>query len=54
MTGPWLDDHKWPTQPTRHLWGRWWVEKGPPKASQYRVCAHPDCKAIEHREAPCG
>jgi hypothetical protein len=30
-----------------HLWGQWYPKD---KRHKYRMCCHPDCKAIEERE----
>lgn len=46
-----MDDHLWPL-PGEHLWTNWQTATGLPKATQYRSCIHPDCKAVEYREAP--
>ena len=47
-----MTDHEWPTEPQAHVWGRWLSKTGLPKPTQYRQCVHPDCKAVETREAP--
>lgn len=41
----------WPG-PNDHLYGKWYTNKGMPKATQYRVCMHPDCTHVEYRDAP--
>jgi hypothetical protein len=47
--------HDWPTDPDQHLWGPWQANTGIApgrKPTQWRGCCHPDCKAVEYREAP--
>lgn len=46
-----MSEHKWPAV-GEHLFGRWQAEKGLPNAIEYRVCLHPDCRAIERRPVP--
>jgi hypothetical protein len=42
--------HNWPADQDEHVWDRWWTQKGPPNATEYRTCIHPDCNAIEYRD----
>ena len=49
--GPFPVEHSWPP-PGEHLWTNWQNNTGLPKATQYRVCIHPDCTKVEYREAP--
>lgn len=43
-----IEHPPWP-KPGEHFWSKWQAKTGLPKATQYRVCIHPDCKAIEER-----
>lgn len=42
-------NHEWPTDPNEHLWTEWQAKTGLPKATQWRACIHPKCKAVEER-----
>ena len=46
-----LVKHDWPL-PGEHLFGPWLTMTGMPKATQYRVCIHPECRHVEKRMAP--
>lgn len=42
--------HEWPAD-DGHLWGPWMTRT---RTEQYRKCVHPECTAINTREAPKG
>lgn len=45
--------HDWPKNDEDHLWGPWYTDKGGKGvASQYRVCVHPCCDAVDRRSYP--
>lgn len=44
--------HDWPKDPAEHKWGRWVLRTGLPKATEWRGCVDPDCKAFEVRDVP--
>lgn len=46
-----MNEHEWPKN-GEHLWGPWLYERGLPKPAQYRQCVHPECSAVDRREAP--
>lgn len=43
--------HTWPTDGSC-VFGPWMTKTGLPKATQYRMCVHPECTKSEVREAP--
>jgi hypothetical protein len=47
-----MTNHKWPEDSRQHVWGPWLVKTGPPKPTHYRQCVHPQCKAVDYRDAP--
>lgn len=49
--GPFKAEHAWPP-PGQHMWSKWMSKTGLPKPTQYRYCIHPDCTAVEDRDAP--
>jgi hypothetical protein len=48
-------NHNWPQDPTQHMWGPWYTDKGGKGvATQYRSCIDPTCKAVDRRPYPYG
>lgn len=52
-----LQHHAWPA-PEEHLWSNWRsntprrVGENPKPPTEYRLCTHPRCNAVEVREVP--
>ena len=42
-----MTNHQWPKDAREHVWGPWMSQT---RLTQYRVCVHPLCNAVDERK----